>query len=653
MTFKDIEIQNFFSFGQEEKLDLSTPGLYLVTGRNMLTGASNGAGKSTVFHAVEYALFGKVSKSVNIAEMINEQIGKNCRVSLGFNINGKDYWIDRFRKDEEFGDVIRVFDGARDEDHLISKAEKRDTQEIIDKIIKFNYKSFINAVMMSQETIDGFLEAESWRKKEIIENILQLNVITRYHWFAQQKRKLGKKAVERFTYEVKTLSNGLENVKKSMTDYVESCRKQKDANAKLVIELEKDLKKINETDIEKERALITEAERLALLVEQKMVDYQKIVDRVVFLEKEKDNYRSSREEYKDLTKNNRKTIKQLNQDIEKLNTSVKDLQTTLIKVEANPELCPLCENAINVDKLEHWKDDQNEKINAFIDSKDEKLKLIESSQLQIIGWETKDKDFETGIEDCIKKIKDENKASVDLKKEYEAIIVPRTMNLDELNELSKKKLEIEVKLAELNSKTFIDKEYLDKIKQQGVETLRDLNARKRDLLAAQKRFTILEWWEDSLSSKKNSMKSWCINNIIGYFNARLKYYMDRFFDGTVSIQMDTELNEQVTYLDNERTVGQFSGGEKRRLNLAILFALNSLIKANLTTKINIMFLDEVLSNSLDDKGISTVLELLEELKDNKETVFVIDHRDHFKDYPSFESVVVHKDKSGFSHIVKN
>jgi DNA sulfur modification protein DndD len=653
MTFKEIEIQNFFSFGQEEKLDLSTPGLYLVTGRNLLTGASNGAGKSTVFHAVEYALFGKVSKDVNIAEMINEQVGKNCRVSLGFNINGKDYWIDRLRKDEEFGDVIRVFEGARDENHLISKAEKRDTQEIIDKIIKFNYKSFINAVMMSQETIDGFLEAESWRKKEIIENILQLNVITRYHWFTQQKRKLGKKAVERLTYEVKTLTNGLENVKKSMTDYVESCRKQKEAVNKQIENLERDLKKINETDIEKEQALITEAERLANLVEQKMVDFQKIADGVATFEREKDTYRSSREEYKDLIKSNRKTIKQLNQDIEKIDISIKDLETGLNKVEANPELCPLCENVINVDKLEHWKNEQDEKIHALVDSKNEKIKLIESTQLQISNWEAKDRDFENAIEEIIKKIKEENKNSTTLKKEYEAIVIPKTMNQDELNELSKKKMEIELKLSELNNKSFVDKEYLDKIKQQGVETLKELNNRKKDLAAAQKRFTILEWWEDSLSSKKNSMKSWCINNIIGYFNARLKYYMDRFFDGTVNIQMDTELNEQVSYLDNERTVGQFSGGEKRRLNLAILFALNSLIKANLTTKINIMFLDEVLSNSLDDKGISTVLELLEELKDNKETVFVIDHRDHFKDYPSFESVVVQKDKEGFSHIMRS
>ena len=94
----------------------------------------------------------------------------------------------------------------------------------------------------------------------------------------------------------------------------------------------------------------------------------------------------------------------------------------------------------------------------------------------------------------------------------------------------------------------------------------------------------------------------------------------------------------------------FSRGEKRRLNLAVLFALFSLVKANISTKINIMFLDEILSNHLDDKGIATVLELLEDMKDNNETVFIIEHREHFKDYPSFVPISVYKDRHEFSHI---
>ena len=157
-------------------------------------------------------------------------------------------------------------------------------------------------------------------------------------------------------------------------------------------------------------------------------------------------------------------------------------------------------------------------------------------------------------------------------------------------------------------------------------------------------------WEISLSSKKRSLKSWCTNNIIGYFNARIKHFIDRFFDGDVEVVLDSELTEEVTRKDYERTFGMFSGGEKKRLNLAILFALNSLVKANISTKINIMFFDELLSNTLDDKGISTVLEILEEKEENKDTVYIIEHRDHFKDYPSFKHIKIIKDKEEYSRI---
>ena len=202
----------------------------------------------------------------------------------------------------------------------------------------------------------------------------------------------------------------------------------------------------------------------------------------------------------------------------------------------------------------------------------------------------------------------------------------------------------------MKGKQFIDITYLESLEKQAKNIEKEYKNDKQLLKEKQKKYIIMEWWEQSFSSKKKSMKSWCINNIIGYFNARIKFYMDRFFDGDVQLQMDTELNETITRKGLERAFGQFSGGQKRRLNLSILFALNSLVKANISTKINIMFLDEILSNFLDDKGVSTVLELLEEMKDHGETVFIVEHRDSFKDYPSFEPIRVYQDNNEFSHI---
>jgi DNA repair exonuclease SbcCD ATPase subunit len=161
-----------------------------------------------------------------------------------------------------------------------------------------------------------------------------------------------------------------------------------------------------------------------------------------------------------------------------------------------------------------------------------------------------------------------------------------------------------------------------------------------------------QFWENALSSKKNSLKSWCINTIIAFLNDKVRYYVDRFFDGSVSVVFDTELNETITCYENDRVYGQFSGGEKRRLNIAILFALNELIKTNLSSsKLNVMFLDEVLGNYLDERGVSTILDILQEKRDEDgAAIYVVEHKDSFKEYPYFQHITVVKGADNYSRI---
>ena len=46
MNLKKVKLRNFFSFGdQDHEIDLSKPGLFLVTGHNEITNSSNGSGK--------------------------------------------------------------------------------------------------------------------------------------------------------------------------------------------------------------------------------------------------------------------------------------------------------------------------------------------------------------------------------------------------------------------------------------------------------------------------------------------------------------------------------------------------------------------------------------------------------------------------------
>lgn len=71
-----------------------------------------------------------------------------------------------------------------------------------------------------------------------------------------------------------------------------------------------------------------------------------------------------------------------------------------------------------------------------------------------------------------------------------------------------------------------------------------------------------------------------------------------------------------------------SGGEKRKVSLAVMLGLQELLKVAHNQKNNIMFFDEVGEN-LDREGLDGLYILLSELKKDK-TLFVITHNNYLK-----------------------
>jgi DNA repair exonuclease SbcCD ATPase subunit len=654
MIFKNIKIQNFFSFGPDlQTLDLSDPGMYLITGRNDITGSSNGSGKSTVFDAICYALFGQVTKKVNIPQIVNEVVGQDCMVELEFEVNGERFIVERWKKQKKHYDKLLLYKDSKDEENLISSANKGDTQLQINDIVKFNYKSFINAVMMTQEQVSGFLQADSNKKKEIIENILQLNILTKYHWIAQQKRKIVRRSYEDIKLKEDSAETLVENTKQSMKEYVNSCSAKKERNKEEVEALRKKLDALSETNIDEERQKIKEAEDLSRQREDLLVNYQHEADKVSSLEKERENVETTKLEYTELLKGAQRTKKRLEKELESEQAQRDKVDGDLQHAHDNPDTCPVCSNTINEEEIKKWLSSQQELLDKIDENISSKQKQHEENEANIESWSAKADELDKQIGVYNKVINKQKSKADKIREEYDSIVIPQTIDEDELNKLDDKVREIEQQIKEREGKEFVDKKYLDSLMAQAKQHAKEKKRYSQEMNDLKNKFMIMKWWEDSLSSKKNSMKSWCINNVIGYFNSKIKYYIDRFFDGTVSLQLDNNLNEVISVNDNERTYDMFSGGEKRRLNLAILFALNDLVKANVSSKMNIMFLDEVLSNYLDDKGISSVLEVLQDMSDKgNNSIFVIDHKDNFKDYPSFVNITVTKGADGYSRITQ-
>ncbi|NIR17999.1 MAG: AAA family ATPase, partial [Desulfobacterales bacterium] len=100
MKFRFLKAENFLSLG-DVKLKLANRGVVLIMGENRdASGASsNGAGKSAIWDAMVWGLFGKTLRGITGDDVVNLKAKKNCKVRLSLKDDaGQDVKIIRYRK---------------------------------------------------------------------------------------------------------------------------------------------------------------------------------------------------------------------------------------------------------------------------------------------------------------------------------------------------------------------------------------------------------------------------------------------------------------------------------------------------------------------------------------------------------------------------
>ena len=95
LTFKNIHIENFLSFGTADLL-LDRGNYVLVKGENenpVDNAESNGSGKSAIFDAIVWALTGTTTRECKNVSNINSDNG--AKVTLCFNVDDFEYEVTR------------------------------------------------------------------------------------------------------------------------------------------------------------------------------------------------------------------------------------------------------------------------------------------------------------------------------------------------------------------------------------------------------------------------------------------------------------------------------------------------------------------------------------------------------------------------------
>ena len=166
IKFHKVRFKNFLSTGNEfTEIDLSRKKTSLVIG-------ANGSGKSTMLDALTFGLFGRAFRKIPKTALINSINQKHTVVEVEFSIGRNQYRIHRSIKPNKF----EIYLNGK---FMHQDAAVRDMQSILEQqILKLNYKSFTQVVVLGSSTFTPFMQLNTPERRAIIEDILDIQVFS-------------------------------------------------------------------------------------------------------------------------------------------------------------------------------------------------------------------------------------------------------------------------------------------------------------------------------------------------------------------------------------------------------------------------------------------------------------------------------------------
>ena len=140
---------------------------------------------SIMTDSIQYALFGKPFRKINLPQLINSINQKDCQVELSLNVSGESYTIKRGMKPSKF----EIYKGSGDKAELIKQeAATKDYQGYLEKnVLKINHKTFVQILVLGSAVFTPFMQLPAGLRRSIIEDILDISV------FSQMMRLLKEK----------------------------------------------------------------------------------------------------------------------------------------------------------------------------------------------------------------------------------------------------------------------------------------------------------------------------------------------------------------------------------------------------------------------------------------------------------------------------
>ena len=619
IKFKHLIIENFLSFGYAE-LDLNDKGYTSINGINNCTidnAASNGAGKSTIFSAICYALTGETVQGIK-SNLTNIYTTGGMKVELTFNVDNIEYKIIRSKDHKELGTTIKLYINGEDK----SGKGVRDTEKIINDYLPDLTSELIGSVIiLGQGMPQKFTNNTPSGRKEVLEKLSKSDFM-----IEDIKNRLIDRKIK--------LSRDLKDLELKLT----SSQSQLDIYNKQLPQLETQLQSLAIPNIEEINIINGKINQLNEEVNQLSSQLQLNKDQLEELNqqhlgitnKQVLEVNQVKQEYQSTLDNLQEYKYKTSAELNSLNAEIKRLKTIV-------DVCPTCGQKLpNVHKVDTTdKEVKSQELEIQLSSINENIKLTElkrNTEVQAIEDKYKQEKL-----DIINAINDKKIEISNLSKRidsYNNEIKHQSITLATLQssltnyEKRKNELETEIKstnqnIDQLNSKILYDTTSKDEV---------------GNRLDAINKMTTLA---------TRDFRGFLLTNVIEYINKRAKLYSQDIFS-TDKIQFALEGNNlNVSY--DRKLYESLSGGEQKRIDIIAQLSLRDMLMQFSNFSSNILVLDEIF-DSCDAKSSDAIINTINKRLVDIESVFIVTHRNNLA-LPTDSIITVIKNENGVSSLM--
>jgi len=575
ITFEKLKWGNAFSYGDNNEVDFTANTVTQILG-------FNGNGKSSIPLILEEATFNKNSKGIKKGDIPNRYTDSGYWIDLTFTKDDDAYQI---KIDRKANIKVKLYKNGAD----ISSHTATNTFKQIEDIMEIDFKMFSQLVYQNTNASLQFLIATDTNRKKFLIDLLKLEEYVRIF-------EVFKEAVKQHATVVSKIHGQIETVEKWLSQ-----NKLDDVEEKPLVPTEEydtseDEREIAElslkiTNIDKTNKQITNNEHYkALLAAINIEEIQSIdVEPIKSYDKEQ-------------------------AELGGLTSEKKRVTAYIQKMEKLGDTCPTCEQDVDEDFKRQLIQKEREELQTVEQKIDEIEELIKSVKQNNTRFKMKQEKIHEW-EELFGKVNRALPSSIVNKQDLEDELTNVALRVSNAREKMKHLIVQNQAAAKHNSRIAVFQEQCEKF-------MTDLTEYQSKLVEEEKNLSNLELLKKAFST--NGVVAYKIENLVKDLEELTNEYLAELSDGRFTIEFSVtsdKLNVLITDNGHSVDIGALSSGELARVNTATLLALRKLMNSISKSRINVLFLDEVVS-VLDDAGKEKLVEVL--LQEDLNT-FIVSH----------------------------